>query len=166
MYTWPHPEENTFTHSCFTHLEQLILKYNFKLFFLFMNKWFIAAGVDWANASYTVWSLKQKKFSSCCHSESGSSSKVLLLSSNDQMSGASWGCEGVFLWCYGCVCVFVMWQEVVTSGRRVLSDDGSWRSHVWDESGRGVGEEEIKSYVKKRKIGAFTQQTGLPSPSR
>lgn len=27
-------------------LEQLILKYNFKLFFLFMNKWFIAAGVD------------------------------------------------------------------------------------------------------------------------
>lgn len=28
------------------------------------------------------------------------------------------------------------------------------------------GEEEIKSYVKKRKIGAFTLQTGLPSPSR
>lgn len=27
-----------------------------------------------------------------------------------------------------------------------------------------MGEEEIKSYVKKRKIGAFTQPTGLPSP--
>lgn len=111
-----------------------------------------------------IWSLKKNMFSSCCHSESGSSSKVLLLSSSDQMSGTSWGCEGVFLWCYGCVCMFVMWQEVVMSGRRVLPDDGSSRSHVWDESGRGVGEEEINSYVKKRKIGAFTQPTGLPSP--
>ena len=50
-------------------------------------------------------------------------------------------------------------------GWRVLSDDGSWRNHVWAESGRGVGEEEIKKEAKERKRGAFTQQTGLPSPS-
>lgn len=50
-------------------------------------------------------------------------------------------------------------------GRRVLSDDGSWRNHVWDESGRGVGEEEIKKDAKERKRAAFTQQTGLPAPS-
>lgn len=28
------------------------------------------------------------------------------------------------------------------------------------------GEEELKSDVKEKKIGAFTQQTALPSPSR
>lgn len=84
---------------------------------------------------------------------------------SDQMNGTSWGCEGVFLWCYGSLRMFVMWQEVVNVwGWRVLSDDGSWRNHVWAESGRGVGEEEIKKKAKERKRGAFTQQTGLPSP--
>lgn len=32
-------------------------------------------------------------------------------------------------------------------GWRVLSDDGSWRSHVYAESGRGVVEEEMKKEV-------------------
>lgn len=41
---------------------------------------------------------------------------MLMLSSDYQMSATSSGCEGVFLWCYGCVCMFVMWQEVVTCG--------------------------------------------------
>lgn len=50
-------------------------------------------------------------------------------------------------------------------GWRVLSDDVSWRNHVWAESGRAVGEEEIKKGAKERKRGALTQQTGLPSPS-
>lgn len=90
----------------------------------------------------------------------------MLTLSSDQMNGTSWGCEGVFLWCYGSVRMFVMWQEVVNVwGWRVLSDDGSWRNHVWAESGRGMGEEEIKQEAKERKRGAFTQQTGLPSPS-
>lgn len=90
----------------------------------------------------------------------------MLTLSSDQMNGTSWGCEGVFLWCYGSVRMVVMWQEVVNVwGWRVLSDDGSCRNHVWAESGRGMGEEEIKKEAKERKRGAFTQQTGLPSPS-
>lgn len=89
----------------------------------------------------------------------------MLILFSDEMSGTSWGCEGVFLWCYGCVCMFVMWQEVVTSGR-VLSDDGSWRNHVWDESGMGVGEEEIKKDAKERKRGALhNKQSSLPPPA-
>lgn len=113
-----------------------------------------------------MWSLKKNMFSSRCVSESSSSSRVLLLSSNDQMSGASWGCEGVFLWCYGCVCMFVMWQEVVTSGRRVLSDDGSWRSRVWDESGRGVGGGRNKELCKRRERWEplHNKQGSLPPP--
>lgn len=50
----------------------------------------------------------------------------------------------------------------VWGGWRVLSDDGSWRNHVGDESGSGVGEEEIKKGEEER--GPFTQQTGLPPP--
>lgn len=60
---WPftHPWENTFTHSNFTHLEEFILKCNFKLFFLLVNKWFITTGVDLANASYMKPEEKQER---------------------------------------------------------------------------------------------------------
>lgn len=51
-------------------------------------------------------------------------------------------------------------------GGRVLSDDGSWRNHVWDESGMGVGEEEIKKDAKERKRGALhNKQCSLPPPA-
>lgn len=45
--------------SCLRHLGQFLLKYNLKLFVLFMNKWYVAAGVDWASTSYMKPAEKQ-----------------------------------------------------------------------------------------------------------
>lgn len=57
--------------------------------------------------SSRFWAISQMRVSA--------TQKMLILSS-DQMKCTSWGCEGVFLWWYDSVCVFVMWQEVVTCG--------------------------------------------------
>lgn len=96
----------------------------------------------------------------------GTNKKLLMLSS-DQMNRTSWGCEGVFLWCYGYVFMFVMWQEVVTCGGGgccqmmapggamcKLKVGGGWWRKKWR-----------KKYRRGREEPLHNKQTSLPPPA-
>lgn len=96
----------------------------------------------------------------------GTNKKLLMLSS-DQMNRTSWGCEGVFLWCYGYVFMFVMWQEVVTCGGGgccqmmapggamcKLKVGGGWWRKKWRKKCRRGREEPLHN-----------KQTSLPPPA-
>lgn len=104
-------------------------------------------------------------------SEYGGNNLEMSKFSSDQMICTSWGC-GAFS--CGFTAGLVMWQDVVAcGGRRVLSDDGSWRNHVlagvcvcvceggWVDGGGGCK----GRLVGGERVELFTQQTGLPSPS-
>lgn len=89
----------------------------------------------------------------------GTNKKLLMLSS-DQMNRTSWGCEGVFLWCYDYVFMFVMWQEVVTCGGggccQMMAPGGAMcKLKVGGGGGgrneeRSIGEEERSLYTTNR----------------
>lgn len=73
------------------------------------------------------------------------------------------------LWCYGCACMFVMWQEVVTSGRggccQMMAPGGTMcEMKVGWERGRGGGRNERKTTQRRgREEPGTTNNPFLPS---
>lgn len=111
--------------------------------------------------------IRQPNIFCCCSGShaSGSNSKMLMLSSH-QINSTSWGCEGVFLWCYGCMCMFVMWQGVVACGGggccQMMAPGGTMcELKVGGDWGR---KKEARRKKKKREEPLRNKQASLPPP--